>query len=287
MRPDGRVFVRLAWVLVSVSAVACGTSATDTGGGDGAASADGAGGADGASDTSSPGTDAAADGGTSDVVTPFDGTSADGTSSGEAGTGDTGASTDSSTDAIACAVDASSFEAGASDCLGDTAITAGGHDTGYSRCGTVGPVHRPQKMACPDLRMPAPAGSCTQSGAAYCMSSANCTSVMHGVCVGQGSGFCKCVGACLSDSDCATGQICQCGATSGVCVSAKCTSDSDCGAGLLCATVPSADGSSSFFACQTPQDQCLTNSDCPACANTCVSDSSGQRICSTLPHGNP
>jgi hypothetical protein len=190
-------------------------------------------------------------------------------------------------DAIACAVDAASFEAGAGDCVPDTPITAGGQSTGFSRCGTVGPLHRGQKMACPDLRVPAPAGSCTQSGAAYCMSSADCSSVMRGVCVSQGSGFCSCAGACLSDSDCATGKICQCGASNGVCVSAKCTSDGDCGGGRLCATVLSADGTSSFFACQTPQDQCLADSDCPPCARNCVWDSSQRRICSVLPHGNP
>jgi hypothetical protein len=194
----------------------------------------------------------------------------------------------SATDAIACAVDAASFEAGAGDCVGETPITAGGQSTGFSRCGSVGPVHRSQKMTCPDLRVAAPAGSCTQSGAAYCQSSADCSAVMNGVCVGQGSGFCKCVGACLSDADCASGQICQCGASSGVCVSAKCTSDGDCGAGLLCATIASADGTSTFFACQTPQDQCFADSNCPACAKNCLWDtSSGRRICSISPHGNP
>ena len=191
-----------------------------------------------------------------------------------------------------CTIDAHPFEPGPQDCVPDEPVLAGGQPTGFSRCGSAGPLHRSSKLACPDMRVAAMPGTCTQPGAAYCRSNDDCAAQPHGLCVSTGSGgYCKCSSICVTDVDCPTGKICQCGGGGGVCVAAQCTSDADCGPGLLCAAATTIGGLSTF-ACQTKQDICLTNAECPPCANVCAVDTHGARVCAIISHqggpmGNP
>jgi len=151
-------------------------------------------------------------------------------------------------------------------CGADSPVLAGGQDTGYSKCADGITQHRRRVTACPDLRTEAAAGSCSSTD--YCRSNADCSASMNGVCL---STICICAAACHTDADCGTGKICQCLATSGTCVDARFTSDADCGTGLLCAS--SANG----FACQTPQDECLSL--VCGCGLECFVESDGHRAC--------
>ena len=168
---------------------------------------------------------------------------------------------------------------GAPKCGSGSPVLAGGQDTGFSKCADGTTVHRPRIAACPDLRLEAAPGSCTSS-TAMCRSNADCGSVAHGVCE---SGICMCFPACDTDADCATGKICQCSATSGRCVDARCRSDADCGNGLVCALSLS----QSFFACQTPDDECLSNLDCGPCVASCAVENDGHRTCGPIAGCDP
>jgi len=159
---------------------------------------------------------------------------------------------------------------GAPKCGTGSPILAGTQDTGFAKCDDAMTVHRPRIVVCPDLRVEATPGSC--SATAACQSNADCTSVMHGVCR---AGFCMCFPGCTTDADCGAGKICQCDSTNGTCVEARCKSDADCGSGLVCALSLS----QSFFACQTPNDACLSPLDCGACVTSCAVQTDGHRAC--------
>jgi hypothetical protein len=79
------------------------------------------------------------------------------------------------------------------------------------------------------------------------------------------------VDECLRDTDCTARPIGYCFNTAGIgrCVRAGCVSDASCGAGRLCVltadgcSLASNSGRTSYFACQTANDQCATYVDCP------------------------
>ena len=102
----------------------------------------------------------------------------------------------------------------------------------------------------------------------YCKDSSDCRGFQYGYCdLGPGMlGASKvCLSGCLDDADC-SGGICLCtGFTDhgGECVPSRCSTDTDCGAGLLCASYDDACGGT-FFACQSPNDECGETADCPA-----------------------
>jgi hypothetical protein len=97
--------------------------------------------------------------------------------------------------------------------------------------------------------------------------------------------------ACQSDSDCATGQLCECqgGGTPGSCVTAACRVDADCGANSLCAAALEP-GSYDAFLCTSSRDECSTDADCTAPGQQfayCSSVGLDHRVCSSAVCGRP
>jgi hypothetical protein len=144
----------------------------------------------------------------------------------------------------------------------------GGLAGGAGAGGTAGnPPHRPAAITCaPSITFPgsqdAGVTSCVTDGdcrpeggfafAAYCHNHV-CTSDQ-----------------CFADSDCLTGQLCECSFSFGhglhgnFCVSTGCHVDADCPSGLCS---PTGDGGvcGSFlgYRCRSASDTCRTDSDCP------------------------
>lgn len=123
-------------------------------------------------------------------------------------------------------------------------------------------------LACDDgsLRRPS-AGTCASSlpraapdlplALAECTADTDCTSAAHGFCA---YGACKY--GCISDDECASTEACFCGAAIGVCVPAQCRSDADCPTGFPCSGYVRPGFAVSDLACQTPNDECLTDPQC-------------------------
>jgi hypothetical protein len=100
-----------------------------------------------------------------------------------------------------------------------------------------------------------------------CQTDADCTAANQ-YCqysVGQVIGS-WCTTGCLTNADCGEGSICQCGDPMGSCVPASCQSDADCPGEARCASFATNDGCGPWtrFSCQTVQDECASNLDCPA-----------------------
>ncbi|HET9952975.1 MAG TPA: ferritin-like domain-containing protein [Polyangiaceae bacterium] len=115
-----------------------------------------------------------------------------------------------------------------------------------------------------------------------CNSDADCVASEYGYCAGPGSELGppinRCLYGCVADSDCGSGQICECGDPIGVCVSSTCKTDRDCGADLLCATYIANPGcGGTAYACQSLDDECASDQDCGA--NQQCSVRNGHRVC--------
>jgi len=182
--------------------------------------------------------------------------------------------------------------AGTIACLGPSALVIGGEDTGYVRCmGGGGILHRPHAVDCPSLLPRTGGGACTAPGttAEPCANDAACTAKPHGTCAMVPTNrlpACGCVYGCVRDSDCATGQICECGDPIGVCRAAACATDAACPAGSLCASADLAWGGCANsppprgYECQAPADTCLTNINCTTTLPVCAfSPAAGTRAC--------
>jgi hypothetical protein len=187
------------------------------------------------------------------------------------------------------------FDPGTSACKDDKPLVIGGTKTGFSTCS--GPssssptLHRSAVMTCPNLLVEATKDSCSDPSGT-CTSAADCADAGPvAACILDDSaiaGYCDCRAGCVKDSDCPAHEICQCASPIGECVAASCTSDAQCGPGLLCANssgVPGVSGSGTFI-CQTPQDKCLTDDDCPgacdlgvSCSMSCALNTKGIREC--------
>jgi hypothetical protein len=75
----------------------------------------------------------------------------------------------------------------------------------------------------------------------------------------------------------------MCGSDIGTCVAATCTKDADCGGNSVCLSyeVPQGCSSETRFACSTPADQCLSDTDCGndgGIPNVCTFDGA-KRVC--------
>jgi hypothetical protein len=155
-------------------------------------------------------------------------------------------------------------------------VMAGDVNTSLVRC-TNGVVHRPAAIECPNRLaqraadasnvMPCdPDESCPQEGT--CQTDADCAGVPYGSCqsFGQLARF-DCVAGCVTDADCGAGEACVCGPVIGQCIQASCRTDDDCG-GYQCAQFYDlfgiGCGEPMQLACQTPDDQCRSTSDCSA-----------------------
>jgi len=96
-----------------------------------------------------------------------------------------------------------------------------------------------------------------------CKFDADCTEHPYGWCTVGQTNDTYCNYGCVSDSDCADNQLCDCAEPVGHCVAADCTSDADCASGFLCrAYDPSGGCQHTTYSCQTPADSCATDADC-------------------------
>jgi hypothetical protein len=171
--------------------------------------------------------------------------------------------------------------------------------SGLIRC-SEGYLHRPKPMECsslggapatddsgvageggrddadPPVKPLAPEGiPCDELGVGGAAQGSVCDQYERGYCSfvdygALGEGACK--SGCFLDTDCAAGFICECGhaesPTGGECVAATCSDDGDCLPGFYCASSDGVCGGGDY-ACQTPQDECLTSADCKRGAGAC------------------
>ncbi|HEY2408774.1 MAG TPA: hypothetical protein VGI10_22365 [Polyangiaceae bacterium] len=176
-------------------------------------------------------------------------------------------------------------------CANPSPVLLAGKDTGFVSCGA-GVVHRASVVACPSLLPRANGGSCTfGSGAAGapCALDADCAQKPNGTCNHVTTGHlpsCACDYGCLSDQDCASGEICECSDPVGQCRAADCTTDASCPAGSQCASAADDfNGCSSYasprvFKCQSSADTCLTDQTCSSPSTACAFDGdAGTRDC--------
>jgi len=178
--------------------------------------------------------------------------------------------------------------------------------TGLVRC-QEGYQHRVEAVAC---AFPAPSAQGGQGGAGgtdgvalpradgqECERDSDCDGFYLGYChhdLGGDQDAPRCESGCAADADCADGWICICNGSTpgGVCQQSNCTKDSDCADGFLCASFEQGCGASGF-ACQTPEDECNSTSDCEfgACGGNVIGSGidgpEGRRVCDDTVCGRP
>ena len=174
-------------------------------------------------------------------------------------------------------------------------LNQAGLTTGFESCAD-GSKRRSAAILCPEERT-SPSNPCQAIVGPYsCKSDSDCVAQPGGYCADahQIVGYCGCYYGCRQDSDCGAGSICECGVVVGHCVPATCTTNADCGVGLACAKASAVQGPVaacvywnapiSSYTCQTPMDQCQSDSTCPANGldrGVCLFDG-GHRICGTM-----
>ncbi|HTB79109.1 MAG TPA: hypothetical protein VK762_37960 [Polyangiaceae bacterium] len=143
--------------------------------------------------------------------------------------------------------------------------------------GRVPQDHRASGMVCPSQRGPGEDVTCTPDASTMCTADSQCTSGANGRCgsfeigplpVPDCSTQCS-YDECFQDSDCGSRIPCECRASASSsaandCVGgSKCATDADCGSGGYCS--PSVGGTcfGHFYACHSPEDTCLEDTDCP------------------------
>jgi hypothetical protein len=148
-------------------------------------------------------------------------------------------------------------------CTNPTPFLVGGKDTGYDTC-QGGTLRRRAIVDCPNLLPRASGGVCSgaDSPCSACKSDSDCTMHPFGMCEPTFA-WCSCSYGCVRECDCPSGDICVCADPVGRCEPASCNAGT-CPAGFDCAEYPVNVGcGGNAFACQTANDTCLTNSDCP------------------------
>ena len=128
-------------------------------------------------------------------------------------------------------------------CGSPAPLVIGGQDTGFTKCGVTGVLHRTRVVDCPNLLPRAGGGSCTALGTLGvstdpCVRDSDCTAKPYGYCAGEASKWqpCGCNYGCAHDLDCVPGQLCECADPIGICRAASCTDDTRCDTGSLCAS---------------------------------------------------
>jgi hypothetical protein len=99
-------------------------------------------------------------------------------------------------------------------------------------------------------------------------------------------GSVECSYGCISDEECAAGQVCFCDDPVGRCVPASCQSDADCPGSLCAGTIQPGGGcygdselARVSFACSSAQDECLTTADCAPGESCALSEALLGRSC--------
>ncbi len=112
-----------------------------------------------------------------------------------------------------------------------------------------------------------------------CIDDSDCGDASYGHCELAAAAFTndltQCSYGCVEDRDCGPDNICLCGSPVGTCVPASCERDAECGSGLLCTShTPYAGcgglGELTAFACQSVNDGCGGDGDCPPYAPYCA-----------------
>jgi hypothetical protein len=184
-------------------------------------------------------------------------------------------------------------------CDSPSPVVIAGKDTGFVRCnGDVN--HRAKATACPNTLPRQVEGVCASGtpidAGGACAHDSDCTAKPYGTCGYSGGRVpsCACSYGCVADTDCAQGEICECGDPVGRCVASNCTDDSSCATGALCASAPTRWGGCSFDAlpkgyfCQTTNDTCLTDKSCGSTLPMCAYDAdAGARACHDAVVGCP
>jgi len=99
-----------------------------------------------------------------------------------------------------------------------------------------------------------------------CHRDSDCTLRPHGHCIEPlPSGFMTCSYGCVRDEECKSDELCRCDEPIGRCVAATCRDSDQCGLLAVCAETAPSPGCwfENGFACQTQQDECAVDADCP------------------------
>ena len=147
-----------------------------------------------------------------------------------------------------------------------SATPLAGASTGFEHCGR-GYTRRTMPGTCV-ANLPR-SGPIENYNAAIdqCERDADCSETVYGPyahCGIRDGGFAhECVGGCVEDTDCDSGELCFCGEPVGRCVPGSCTKGGDCAPGFDCASFAAMPGCfSTRFACQAAGDTCAGDGDC-------------------------
>jgi hypothetical protein len=133
--------------------------------------------------------------------------------------------------------------------------TARPHGGGYTSCSD-GSLRRVSAAAC-DAALPR-ASADLPLALTECANDTDCVASAHGYCAYGG-----CKYGCVTDAECASDQACFCGDFIGTCTPANCRSDADCPTDFPCTAYQAVGfATPDELACQSPEDQCLTDAQC-------------------------
>lgn len=138
-------------------------------------------------------------------------------------------------------------------------------------------MHRPAVQECSSA-LPQP-GVCMGGEDSDCAQDSDCTAQANGYCSQGASGDCYCGYGCRNDSECDAGYVCMCGDPIGECVPATCTVDADCDEGVCGNYDASPQCNIITFACQSAEDECAGNNDCPEGLECSIVEGETHRSC--------
>lgn len=112
-----------------------------------------------------------------------------------------------------------------------------------------------------------PRGEVPDDARGQCTSHADCDG-KNARCVASRGGYMCTSDECMTDADCGSGEVCECGGSrhgSNVCLPSQCQTDADCGPGGYCS--PSFGSCGNYtgvvgYFCHTCEDECTDDSDC-------------------------